>query len=173
MGIRPQSGTPVEANYRVDSSTEAQQLITDAEHTGNEAGKVFAEVAAKADSANAGATELSKRVAILEAKAPPDLSKCATTDQLNTKQDKLPTSKTQGAGWSAIKIGPVVTVLINGATTGWTMPEGYRPTSQAYLKLVDLTGKSATARAGFNPAGAVTFADTTGACYGTITYLSP
>lgn len=66
MGIRPQSGTTVETNYRVDGSTEAQQLITDTEHTGNEAGKVFAEVAAKADSANTGATELSKRVAALE-----------------------------------------------------------------------------------------------------------
>ncbi|OFK27242.1 hypothetical protein HMPREF2822_12430 [Corynebacterium sp. HMSC062E11] len=69
MGIRPNNGDQVETNYRVDGSTEAQQLITDAEHTGNEAGKVFAEVAAKADSANAGATELSKRVAALEKNA--------------------------------------------------------------------------------------------------------
>lgn len=73
MGIRPNTGENVETHYRVDGSTEAQQLINDAEHTGNEAGKVFAEVAAKADSANAGATELSKRVAALEKKvaAPP------------------------------------------------------------------------------------------------------
>ncbi|WP_061925997.1 hypothetical protein [Corynebacterium simulans] len=66
MGIRPQSGTPVETNYRVNGSTEAQQLITDAEHTGNEAGKVFAEVAAQADSANKSAKELSSRVRTLE-----------------------------------------------------------------------------------------------------------
>lgn len=66
MGIRPQSGTPVETNYRIDGSTEAQQLITDAEHTGNEAGKVFTEISAQADSANKGTAELSKRVAALE-----------------------------------------------------------------------------------------------------------
>ena len=173
MGINPNAGDGVEKNYTIDGRHDAEGILSDSEHVGQEAGKVFAQIAAQADSANKGTSDLSKRVATLEAKASPDLSKYVTTDQLNTKQDKLTTSKTQGAGWSAIRIGPVVTVLVNGATTGWTMPEGYRPTSQAYLKLVDLTGKSATARAGFNPAGAVTFADTTGACYGTITYLSP
>lgn len=66
MGIRPQSGTPVETNYRIDGSAEAQELITDAENTGNEAGKVFAEISAQADSANAGASELSKRVGAIE-----------------------------------------------------------------------------------------------------------
>lgn len=66
MGIRPQSGTPVETNYRIDGRAEAQQLITEAEHTGNEAGKVFAEISAQADSANFGASELSKRVGVIE-----------------------------------------------------------------------------------------------------------
>lgn len=172
MGINPNAGDGVEHNYTIDGRHDAENLVSDAEHTGQEAGKAFAHIAAQADSANTGTSELSKRVSALEAKAPPDLSKYATTAQLNTKQDKLPTAKTQGTGWSATKFGPVVTVLINGATTGWTMPEGFRPTSQAYLKLIDLAGKSSTARAGFNPTGPVTFADTTGACYGTITYLT-
>ncbi|OFP19927.1 hypothetical protein HMPREF2996_00180 [Corynebacterium sp. HMSC066C02] len=66
MGIRPNNGDKAETNYRVDGSTEAQQLINDAEHTGNEAGKVFAEISAQADSANNGMSELSKRVTALE-----------------------------------------------------------------------------------------------------------
>ena len=66
MGIRPNKGDKVETNYLVDGSTEAQQLITDTEHTGNEAGKVFAEISAQADSANKSAAELSKRVTALE-----------------------------------------------------------------------------------------------------------
>lgn len=66
MGISPQSGTPVETNYRIDGSAEAQQLITDAEHTGNEAGKVFAEIDAQARSSGKGMSELSKRVTALE-----------------------------------------------------------------------------------------------------------
>lgn len=66
MGIRPNKGDKVEAHYRIDGSTEAQELITDAEHTGNEAGKVFAEISAQADSANTGMSELSKRVGAIE-----------------------------------------------------------------------------------------------------------
>lgn len=66
MGIRPNKGDKVERNYRVDGSTEAQQLINDSEHTGNEAGKVFAEIDAQASSSNKGMSELSKRVTALE-----------------------------------------------------------------------------------------------------------
>ena len=68
MGIRPNKGDKVERNYRIDGSTEAQQLINDSEHTGNEAGKVFAEIDAQASSSNKGMIELSKRVAALEGK---------------------------------------------------------------------------------------------------------
>lgn len=66
MGIKPNRGDKVETNYRIDGSAEAQQLINDAENTGNEAGKVFAEISAQADSANSGASELSKRVGVIE-----------------------------------------------------------------------------------------------------------
>lgn len=68
MGINPNSGDGVEKNYTVDGRTDATDIVSDSEHTGNEAGKVFAEVAAKADSANAGATELAKRVKAIEGK---------------------------------------------------------------------------------------------------------
>lgn len=66
MGIRPNNGDKVETNYRVDGSAEAQQLINESEHTGNEAGKVFAEIDAQARSSNKGMSELSKRVTALE-----------------------------------------------------------------------------------------------------------
>lgn len=66
MGIRPNRGDKVETNYRIDGRAEAQQLINESEHTGNEAGKVFTEISAQADSANKGTTELSQRVSALE-----------------------------------------------------------------------------------------------------------
>ncbi|MGV0369506.1 hypothetical protein ACUY29_12125 [Corynebacterium aurimucosum] len=66
MGISPDKGDKVETNYRIDGSAEAQELINESEYTGNEAGKVFAEISAQADSANSGASELSKRVGAIE-----------------------------------------------------------------------------------------------------------
>ncbi|WP_412100217.1 hypothetical protein [Corynebacterium aurimucosum] len=84
MGIRPNTGENVETHYRVDGSTEAQQLINDAEHTGNEASKVFAEVAAQAESANKGTSDLSRRIAALESSPGPDLSAYVTAKYLES-----------------------------------------------------------------------------------------
>lgn len=83
MGINPNSGDGVEKNYTVDGRTDATSVVSDAEHTGQEAGKVFAQIAAQADSANKGTSDLSKRVATLEGKKPPDLSKYVATETLN------------------------------------------------------------------------------------------
>jgi len=83
MGINPNSGDGVEKNYTVDGRTDATDIVSDAEHTGQEAGKAFAHIAAQADSANTGMGELSKRVATLEGKKPPDLSKYVTAAALN------------------------------------------------------------------------------------------
>lgn len=69
MGINPNSGDGVEKNYTVDGRTDATSIVSDAEYTGQEAGKAFAHIAAQADSANAGMSELSKRVKVLEGKA--------------------------------------------------------------------------------------------------------
>ena len=75
MGIRPNSGDGVEHNYVIDGRHDAEGIVSDAEHTGNEAGKAFAHIAAQADSANTGTSELSKRVAALEKQSTPiDLS---------------------------------------------------------------------------------------------------
>lgn len=68
MGINPNSGDGVEKNYTVDGRTDATSIVSDAEHTGNEAGKVFAQIAAQADSANKGTSDLSKRVKAIEGK---------------------------------------------------------------------------------------------------------
>jgi|GEM_PF-1736427 len=68
MGINPNSGDGVEKNYTVDGRTDATNIVSDAEHTGQEAGKAFAHIAAQADSANKGTSDLSKRVAALEKK---------------------------------------------------------------------------------------------------------
>lgn len=83
MGISPDKGDKVETNYRIDGRAEAQELINDTERTGDEAGKVFAEISAQADSASKGTSELSKRVAALEEKKPPDLSKYVPVSTLN------------------------------------------------------------------------------------------
>mgnify|MGYP006982258307 CR=1 FL=1 len=75
MGINPNSGDGVEKNYTIDGRQNAENLVTEAEHTGQEAGKVFAHIAAQSDSANTGMSELSKRVSALEKQStPPDLT---------------------------------------------------------------------------------------------------
>lgn len=83
MGINPNSGDGVERNYTIDGRHDAENLVTDSEHTGQEAGKVFSQIAAQADSANKGTSDLSKRVATLEGRKPPDLSKYVATETLN------------------------------------------------------------------------------------------
>lgn len=82
MGIKPNSGDGVEKNYTVDGRTDVTSIVSDAEHTGNEAGKVFAHIAAQTESANKGTSALSKRVAALETASGPDLSGYATKQEL-------------------------------------------------------------------------------------------
>lgn len=83
MGINPNSGDGVEKNYTIDGRQNAENLVTEAEHTGQEAGKAFSQIAAQADSANKGTSDLSKRVSVLEGKKPPDLSKYVPVSTLN------------------------------------------------------------------------------------------
>lgn len=66
MGINPNSGDSIEKNYLIDGRHNAESLVTDSENTGKEAGKVFAHIAAQADSANTSAGELAGRVKALE-----------------------------------------------------------------------------------------------------------
>lgn len=90
MGINPNSGDGVEKNYTIDGRQDAENLVSDAERTGQEAGKAFAHIAAQADSANTGTSELSKRVAALENASSPDLASYALKkdlDNLATKKD--------------------------------------------------------------------------------------
>lgn len=82
MGINPNSGDGVEKNYTIDGHQDAENLVTDSENTGKEAGKVFAHIAAQADSANNGMSELSQRVATLE-------QRTANTGDLTSPLSKL------------------------------------------------------------------------------------
>lgn len=90
MGINPNSGDGVEKNYTVDGRRDAEGILSDSEHVGQEAGKVFAHIAAQADSANTGTSELSKRVAALENAPSPNLAIYALKkdlENLATKQE--------------------------------------------------------------------------------------
>ena len=84
MGINPNSGDGVEKNYAIDGRHDVENLVTDSEHTGQEAGKVFAHISAQADSANNGMSELSQRVATLE-------QRTAGTGDLLSRLSKLET----------------------------------------------------------------------------------
>ena len=84
MGINPNSGDGVERNYNIHGRHDVEGIVTDAEHTGQEAGKAFSHIAAQADSANTGTSELSKRISKLESKAPPDLSKYVPIETLHS-----------------------------------------------------------------------------------------
>ena len=83
MGINPNAGDGVEKNYTIDGRHDAEGILSDSEHVGQEAGKVFSQISAQADSANKGTSDLSKRVAALEGKKQPDLSKYVPTETLN------------------------------------------------------------------------------------------
>ncbi|MCG7440668.1 hypothetical protein [Corynebacterium sp. ACRPQ] len=101
MGINPNSGDGVEKNYTVDGRTDATSIVSDAEHTGNEAGKAFAQIAAQADSANKGTSDLSKRVAALEKQSTsPDL----TGYPLLLWWDGTGTKPALKPGWALINI---------------------------------------------------------------------
>lgn len=156
MGINPNAGDGVEKNYTVDGRTDATNIVSDAEHTGQEAGKAFAHIAAQAESANKGNSDLSKRVAALEARpvySPP------------------PVQAISGDGWAARKQGNVVWLSVQGATKGWSLPEGWRPPIMCYAPVVDLGGQSPSARVGINAQGVVTPYAVSGAMYGSVTFI--
>lgn len=90
MGINPNAGDGVEKNYTIDGRHDAEGILSDSEHAGQEAGKVFAHIAAQADSANKGTSDLSKRVAALENAPARDMSAYALKtdlENLATKQE--------------------------------------------------------------------------------------
>lgn len=146
MGINPNSGDGVEKNYTIDGRHDAENLVSDAEHTGQEAGKAFAQIAAQADSANTGMSELSgkvadheSRIAVLEAK---------------TKNPQPELESISGDGWTAYKRGGIVTIVFTGLEAGFTIPEGYRPPVGVQAPIVRGAG-SHDARFGVGALGAV------------------
>lgn len=137
MGIRPQSGSPVEGKYRIDGPHIANGLVEDSQHTGEQAGQAIVEISAQADSANKGTAELSKRVTALE------------------KQAAQPeTTSISGDGWAAYKRGGMVTMVLTGLEAGFTVPEGYRPPVGIQAPIVRGAG-SHDARFGIGSLGAL------------------
>lgn len=139
MGINPNSGDGVERNYAIDGRQDAENLVTEAEHTGQEAGKAFAHISAQADSANTGMSELSKRVSALEAKA---------------KEPQPELESISGDGWAAYKRSGIVTMILTGLEAGFTVPEGYRPPVGIQAPIVRGSG-SHDARFGIGALGAL------------------
>lgn len=139
MGINPNSGDGVEKNYTIDGRHDAEGLVSDAEHTGQEAGKAFAHIAAQADSANTGMSELSQRVSALEAKA---------------KDPQPELESISGDGWAAYKRSGIVTMILTGLEAGFTVPEGYRPPVGIQAPIVRGAG-SHDARFGIGTLGAL------------------
>lgn len=116
MGINPNSGDGVERNYTIDGRHDAENLVSDAEHTGQEAGKAFAHIAAQADSANTGMSELSQRVATLE-------QRTADTGDLTSRLSKLETNTaTKRYVDTTVKNHSNSAVLTTGEKTGSWAP---------------------------------------------------
>lgn len=109
MGINPNSGDGIEKNYTIDGRHDAQSVVTEAEYTGNEAGKVFAHISAQADSANTGMSELSQRVSALEQRTTDTgdllgrLSKLETKTVTKDAQGRIQTADPAAEGDAATK----------------------------------------------------------------------
>lgn len=146
MGINPNSGDGVEKNYTIDGRHDAEGLVSDAEHTGQEAGKAFAHIAAQADSANKGTSELSTKVADHE-------SRIKTLESKN-KDTEPELESTSGNGWVVYKRGGMVTMVLTGLEAGFTVPEGYRPPVGIQAPIVRGSG-SHDARFGIGALGAL------------------
>ena len=117
MGINPNAGDGVEKNYTVDGRTDATNIVSDAEHTGQEAGKAFAHIAAQAESANKGNSDLSRRVAALEKASGPDLSGYATKSDVDAVRRHVGVfSGVTSAGSSRVNV-PLSTK--GGLPDGW------------------------------------------------------
>ena len=118
MGINPNSGDGVEKNYTIDGRHDVENLVTEAENTGNEAGKVFSHIAAQADSANNGMSELAKRVTALEQRAD-NKSYVDTT----TKTSAVLTTGEKTGSWAPWNKNTCPPWLTIGASS-LTIPEG-------------------------------------------------
>lgn len=114
MGIRPNGDGAAPPIAPDNPETRYSSWLTDLEDSGDIVGGVWRETDAKATSGNSGVTDLAGRVAALEA-----------------------VSSTSGTGWAAHKRGNMVTLAINGITSGFTLPAGYRPAIPIYSTLID------------------------------------
>lgn len=95
--------THIETDFDTTGRPEAEAFLSEIEGDGAKAGEVFAEVAAKAESANASSGELAKRVKALEERPAPRLPFAAVAGVPEGSWSKWNTSTVPG--WVAVERG--------------------------------------------------------------------
>ena len=149
--------THVETHFDNTGRAEAESFLSEIEGDGAKAGEVFAEVAAKAESANTSAGELAVRIKRLE-------------ERQTVENDTV--ARTDGSGWVAVKRGSVAQVTVNGASAGFELPVGFRPVE---LQRATMWGDGGVVgRVIVRPGGAVSFHDALaggGRVFGGLTFV--
>lgn len=95
--------THIETHFDDTGRAEAEAYLSEIENDGAKAGEVFAEVAAKAESANSGTSELARRVKAIEERPAPKLPFAAVAGVPEGSWSKWNTSTVPG--WVAVERG--------------------------------------------------------------------
>lgn len=80
-------------------------------------------------------------------------------------------TSTSDTGWSAYKRAGVVTLTLTGATSGFTLPAGWRPPVAVYSPMAPARADT-TGYFTISTAGVLTLYGATGAVYSTVTYIT-
>lgn len=181
--------THIETNFDDTGRAEAEAFLSEIEGDGAKAGEVFAEVAAKAESANTGAGELAGRVKALEDRAtvvkdsaghiqaadpaaPDDVATKRYVDQATQNPEAVTAS---GRGWRATKRAGVVELCLAGIDPADTdpVPEGFLPSALIYIPVSAAPTGAMTPRVALSAkTGAFTGQHFTGKAYGVATYFA-
>lgn len=164
MGIKPDR----DANLTAPTSTPSDRygdMNAGLEADGARAGGVLKDINAKAESANAGATELAGDLTALESRV--------TSLESKPKYSPPPVETISGSGWSARRQGKLVVVTVYGATADWTMPEGWRPAATTHAPAAArANGQTTLARVGFLVSGTVSIMDIAAPVYASVMYFA-
>lgn len=184
--ILPSKSTTTHAEGHYDNSgrAEIEGFLSRVESDGRKAGEVFAEVAAKAESANTAAGELAGRVKALEERqvvskdaagriqatdpaAPGDVATKRYVDAASPSEEMI-----SGMGWSAQRWGKHVTLFLTGVKENFTLPTQFRPASRVYASVA--YGRATNdSRVGVMTHGAVElFGVNSNGAYATVSYLT-
>ena len=87
-----------------------------------------------------------------------------------TVADSLSRTEISGTNWRCHRRGGVAMLTVSGSSEGFVLPVGWRPAGQVWVPLA-LGNTDHNARLSINPNGTVDYPGSTGAVYGTATYL--